>query len=151
MKHNSIRALLANRHFYVIGLGSVARTVLPMMFDVLGLVAQQVTIFSPERVEGFSEGVYGHHELLAITQENYRYYLGSRLKPNDFVLNVATEVDSADLIALCQSLGAIYLDTVIEPWAGWYDNPALSPAERSNYALRERLLVKKRVVSRQRY
>ena len=144
MTHNPIRALSGNRHFYIIGLGSVARTVLPLMFDYLGIVARQVTIFSPEWVEGFSEGLYGHHERVAITETNYQQYLGARLKPRDFVLNVATEVDSSDLIALCQSTDAIYLDTVIEPWSGWYDNPALSPAQRSNYALRERVLAQNR-------
>ena len=36
--------------------------------------------------------------------------------------------------------GALYLDTVIEPWAGAYFDTGLSPSQRSNYALRESML-----------
>ncbi|MGH7076268.1 MAG: homospermidine synthase, partial [Stellaceae bacterium] len=36
--------------------------------------------------------------------------------------------------------GALYLDTCIEPWPGGYTDPNLSPAARSNYALRESAL-----------
>ena len=46
----------------------------------------------------------------------------------------------ARLARLCRERGALYLDTCIEPWAGGYDDPSLSLAERSNYALREAAL-----------
>jgi homospermidine synthase len=48
------------------------------------------------------------------------------------------------LIALCQARGALYLDTCIEPWAGDYIDPGLSPAQRTNYALREAALALRR-------
>jgi homospermidine synthase len=38
---------------------------------------------------------------------------------------------------LCQELEALYLDTVVEPWAGGYTDPSLTPSQRSNYAMRE--------------
>jgi homospermidine synthase len=44
------------------------------------------------------------------------------------------------LVALCRELGALYLDTCVEPWAGGYTDPTLPPALRSNYALRESAL-----------
>jgi homospermidine synthase len=44
------------------------------------------------------------------------------------------------LIAFARARGAFYLDTCIEPWAGGYTDPALTPSERSNYALREAAL-----------
>lgn len=37
-------------------------------------------------------------------------------------------------------MGALYLDTCIEPWAGGYTDPSLTPSQRSNYALRESAL-----------
>jgi len=37
-------------------------------------------------------------------------------------------------------IGALYLDTYIEPWAGGYSDPSLSPSLRSNYVLRESAL-----------
>ena len=44
--------------------------------------------------------------------------------------------------------GALYLDTVIEPWGGVYFDRNLSPAARSNYALREQLLRLRRELGR---
>jgi homospermidine synthase len=44
------------------------------------------------------------------------------------------------LIELARERGALYLDTCTEPWAGGYTDAALSPSQRSNYALREAVL-----------
>jgi len=41
---------------------------------------------------------------------------------------------------LCQDLDAHYIDTVAEPWPGFYDDPKITLSQRSNYALRERVL-----------
>ncbi len=56
------------------------------------------------------------------------------------LLNLSVDVSSVALIALCRELGALYLDTCIEPWAGGYTDPSLTPSQRSNYALRESAL-----------
>ena len=45
---------------------------------------------------------------------------------------------------LCHEVGALYIDTVIEPWAGFYFDSKLGPEARSNYALRETTLAAKR-------
>ena len=37
---------------------------------------------------------------------------------------------------LCQSIGALYIDTVADPWPGFYMDKSLSQSQRSNYALR---------------
>jgi homospermidine synthase len=60
--------------------------------------------------------------------------------PGDFVLNVSVDVSSIALIRFCWERGALYLDTCIEPWSGGYTDPSLSPARRTNYALREEAL-----------
>ena len=45
---------------------------------------------------------------------------------------------------LCRELGALYIDTVAEPWKGFYFDKSLGAADRSNYALRERVLEARR-------
>jgi homospermidine synthase len=45
---------------------------------------------------------------------------------------------------LCGEIGALYIDTVNEPWAGFYFDPKKGPEARSNYALREMTLAAKR-------
>ena len=44
---------------------------------------------------------------------------------------------------LCRELGALYIDTVVEPWPGFYFDQK-GAAERTNYALRETVLGAKR-------
>ena len=41
-------------------------------------------------------------------------------------------------------LGALYIDTVVEPWAGLYFDLSLPPAARTNYAFRETVRAEKR-------
>jgi homospermidine synthase len=62
------------------------------------------------------------------------------LGPGDFLLNVSVDVSSLALIEFCHDRNVLYLDTCTEPWAGGYTDPALTPSQRSNYALREKLL-----------
>lgn len=40
----------------------------------------------------------------------------------------------------------LYIDTVVEPWAGGYDDARLSVSERSNYAQREKVLKLKKEI-----
>jgi homospermidine synthase len=80
----------------------------------------------------------------ALTRDNYRAVLEQELGPGDFLLNLSINVASVDLIAWCQEKGALYLDACIEPWAGGYCDAALTPAQRSNYGLRESALALRR-------
>ena len=48
---------------------------------------------------------------------------------------------------LCRELGALYIDTVDEPWPGFYFDKSKGPAARSNYALRETTLAAKQARS----
>src|ERR1039458_8711004 len=45
---------------------------------------------------------------------------------------------------LCREIGALYIDTVVEPWPGFYFDSKLGPEARSNYALRETVLAARR-------
>jgi homospermidine synthase len=66
------------------------------------------------------------------------------LGAGDFLCNVSVEVSSLALMELCHRKGALYLDTCIEPWPGGYTDTALTPSQRSNYALRETALAFRR-------
>ena len=41
---------------------------------------------------------------------------------------------------LCRELGAFYIDTVAEPWPGFYFDKDRSQGDRTNYALRQEIL-----------
>ncbi len=79
----------------------------------------------------------------ALTPANFRDVLEPLLGPGDFLVNLAVDVASLALIEYCRERDAFYLDTCIEPWAGGYTDTSLSPAQRTNYALREAALTLK--------
>jgi len=138
----------------MVGFGSIGQGVLPLLLRHLGVAAEQITIVTADaadaadaagRAEAASYGVRRIEQ--ALTPENYAAVLAPLLAPGDFLLNVSVEVSSLALVALCRDKGVLYLDTCIEPWAGGYTDPRLSPSGRSNYALREAALALRRDAS----
>jgi homospermidine synthase len=61
-----------------------------------------------------------------------------------FCVNVSVDVESLAMIELCREVGAFYIDTVAEPWKGFYFDEKLPTASRTNYALRETILSARR-------
>jgi homospermidine synthase len=55
------------------------------------------------------------------------------------IVNLSVDVDSIELMKLAQEMGVQYIDTVVEPWPGFYFGSTLPNAERTNYPLRERV------------
>jgi homospermidine synthase len=136
MKH----AVFAGR-LVILGFGSIGQGVLPLILEHIGLPRERITIVTADE-RGHDEAAdYGVRRKLApLTRENYRAVLAPLLGAGDFLLNVSVDVSSLALIAFCREVGALYLDTCTEPWAGGYTDAALSPSQRSNYALREAVL-----------
>lgn len=125
----------------MVGFGCIAQGVLPLLLRHLEIRPQQILVVGPATMDLCIARQYGVSCLLtALTPENYQRVLAAHLSENDFLLNLSVDVSSAALIALCQTRGALYLDTCIEPWAGGYLDPALPPSQRTNYALREAVL-----------
>ena len=54
------------------------------------------------------------------------------------------DTPSLDIMRFCREIGALYIDTVIEPWPGFYFDKSLGPEARTNYALRETVLAERR-------
>ena len=125
----------------MIGFGSIGQGVLPLFLRHIDMRADQIVIITAEergREEAETHGVrFIHH---ALTRENYLAMLEPMLGKGDVLVNLSVEVSSIALIEFCHRVGALYIDTCIEPWPGGYTDPNLSPSQRSNYALRETAL-----------
>jgi homospermidine synthase len=136
MKHVAFSGRLV-----MLGFGSIGQGVLPLILRHIDMPRERIAI-----ITGDDRGMEVAREygvpmaITPLTQENYRALLLPRLGRGDFLVNLSVEVSSIALIELCRELGALYLDTCIEPWAGGYTDPALTPSQRSNYALRESAL-----------
>ncbi|HEY4369741.1 MAG TPA: saccharopine dehydrogenase NADP-binding domain-containing protein [Steroidobacteraceae bacterium] len=124
-----------------VGFGSIGQGVLPLILRHVGITADRITIVTADvggRAEAAEFGVKFVKQPL--TRENYRQVLEPLLSRGDFLLNLSVDVSSVALIEFAHEKGALYLDTCIEPWPGGYTDPNLSPARRTNYALREAAL-----------
>jgi len=136
----------------MIGFGTIGRGTLPLILRHLKVDRTRFTVIDPDdsrRALADAQGV--RFMKAALTRDNYKDVLTPLLTEGagqPFVVNLSVDISSVDMIAFCQKMGALYLDTVVEPWAGYYTDPSLTPSQRSNYALREGVLALRRDVPR---
>jgi homospermidine synthase len=136
MKHVAFAGRLV-----MLGCGSIGQGVLPLILRHIDMPPERIHILTADARGSDVAAACGVAVTVApVNRDNYRGLLLPLLRPGDFLLNLSVDVSSVALIALCQELGALYLDTCIEPWVGGYTDPSLSPSQRSNYALRESAL-----------
>lgn len=139
------KALAFSGRIVMVGFGSIGQGTLPLLLRHIDLKPEQIVIVTGDengRKVAAEYGVAFHDSPL--TPANFRTLLEPRLGRGDFLINCSTDVSSVALITLCQERGALYIDTCIEPWAGGYTDVSVTPAARSNYALRETALKLKR-------
>ncbi|MEK0085983.1 homospermidine synthase [Benzoatithermus flavus] len=133
----------------MLGCGSIGQAVLPLILRHIGVTPDRITIVTADsrgRDEAAHYGIAFIEEPL--TRENHRRVLEPLVGAGDFVLNLSVDVSSTAIVAFCHERGALYLDTVVEPWGGVYFDRTLSPAQRSNYAMRESMLRLRRELGR---
>jgi homospermidine synthase len=132
----------------MIGFGSIGRGTLPLIERHFDYDASKLAVIDPsdaDRALLDGKGVRFIHQ--AVTRDNYEHLLGPLLTAGPgqgFCVNLSVDTSSLDLMAYCRELGALYIDTVVEPWVGFYFDKSKGPESRSNYALRETVLAERR-------
>jgi homospermidine synthase len=132
----------------MIGFGSIGRGTLPLIERHLKFDKSRFVVIAKDddnRALLDERGIRFIHE--AVTLENYKTMLEPLLTAGGgqgFCVNLSCDTGSRDIMEFCSSLGALYIDTVNEPWLGFYFDETKGPGERSNYALREMTLAAKR-------
>ncbi|MFG1267004.1 homospermidine synthase [Xanthobacter sp. DSM 14520] len=132
----------------MIGFGSIGRGTLPLIERHFDFDLSRMVVIDP---------VADHKTLLdargirfiqsEVTAENYRELLTPLLTNGGgqgFCVNLSVDVSSVAVMELTREIGALYVDTVIEPWKGFYFDETMDNAARTNYALRESLLAARR-------
>ena len=139
------KALAFSGRMVMVGFGSIGQGTLPLLLRHIDLKPEQITIVTGDENGRKVAAEYGvDFHTTPLTPANYRSLLEPRLGRGDFLVNCSYDVSSIALISLCQERGALYIDTCIEPWAGGYTDPSITPELRTNYALREAALALKR-------
>jgi homospermidine synthase len=131
----------------MIGFGSIGRGTLPLILRHIRCDRNKITIIDPDASNAHiaeKEGIAFVKK--AVTRGNYKSLLKPLLAAGPgpaFIVNLSVDVSSLDIQKLAQEGGALYIDTVIEPWPGFYFNSKLGNETRTNYALREDMLALK--------
>ncbi|MBI2718746.1 MAG: homospermidine synthase [Rhizobiales bacterium] len=137
-----------NGPIVMIGFGSIGRGSLPLILRHIDCERSRFTIIDPDASWSHlaeKQGITFIKE--AVTRQNYRKLLTPLLTAGPgpaFIVNMSVDVGSADIVRLARETGSLYIDTVVEPWTGFYDNPRLDNAARSNYVMREDIMALKR-------
>ena len=133
----------------MVGFGSIGKGTLPMIERHLDYDKSRITVLDPKD-EG-RKALCDKHGMRfiqqGVTRENYRELLTPLLTEGGgqgFCVNLSVDTGSVDIMELCRELGALYIDTVNEPWLGFYFDKSKGAAARSNYALRETTLAAKK-------
>ena len=125
----------------MIGFGSIGRGTLPLIERHFTFDKSRMVVIDPQdgdRKLLDERGIRFVQE--AVTKDNYKELLKPLLTNGEgqgFCVNLSVDTCSLDLMKLCRKLGVLYIDTVVEPWLGFYFDETASNAARTNYALRE--------------
>ena len=125
----------------MIGFGSIGRGVLPLIERHFKFDKSRMVVIDPRDTDRKlldDRGIRFVQE--AVTKDNYKDLLKPLLTEGEgrgFCVNLSVDTSSLDLMKLCRKLGVLYIDTVVEPWLGFYFDKEASNASRTNYALRE--------------
>ena len=125
----------------MIGFGSIGRGTLPLIQRHFEHDPERFVIIDPDNENQALAEKHGVRFIqAAVTQQNYKELLTPLLTEGEgqgFCVNLSVDTGSLDLMKLTRELGVLYIDTVVEPWLGFYFDSKIDNAGRTNYALRE--------------
>ena len=113
----------------MIGFGSIGKGTLPLIERHFEFDQDRFVVIDPndsDRKLLDERGVRFIH--LGLTRDNYRDALKTYLTAGSgqgFCVNLSVDTSSLDLMRQCRELGALYIDTVVEPWPGFYYDKSL--------------------------
>ena len=131
----------------MIGFGSIGRGTLPLIERHFKFDKSRMVVIDPQDRDKKlldDRGIAFVQE--AVTKKNYEQLLTPLLTKGagqGFCVNLSVDTSSLDIMKLCRKLGVLYIDTVVEPWPGFYLDAEVGNASRTNYALRETVIAEK--------
>jgi homospermidine synthase len=117
----------------MIGFGSIGRGTLPLIERHFKFDKSRMVVIDPREDAGDMEILAKHgvrHIKEYVTKDNYKDLLTPLLTEGGgqgFCVNLSVDTGSVDLMKLCRKLGVLYIDTVIEPWLGFYFDKTMRP------------------------
>ena len=146
-ENNFIKHAAITGPVVMIGFGSIGRGTLPLIERHFDFDRDRLTIIDPDdSVRRFVEERGYRFINEAVTPENYEALLAPLLTQGSgqgICVNLSVDTCSLDIMKICRQLDVLYIDTVVEPWPGFYFDESAGSAARTNYALRETVRAEK--------
>ena len=104
----------------MIGFGSIGKGALPLIERHFEFDRKRLVVVDPDdsdRALLDKAGIRFVHQ--AITRDRYRHLLKPLLTEGGgrgFCVNLSVDTGSLDLMKFCREIGALSIDTVVEPW-----------------------------------
>lgn len=131
----------------MIGFGSIGRGTLPLIERHFKFDKTRMVVIDPRDTD---RKLLDERDIKfiqdAVTKKNYKKLLTPLLTEGagqGFCVNLSVDTSSLELMKLCRKLGVLYIDTVVEPWLGFYFDNEAGNAARTNYALRQTVVEEK--------
>lgn len=132
---------VCNGGVVIIGFGSIASALLPVLLRHIEVSPTDVTVVCPPGNDTAIAHECGVRVVeQALSEDNFEALLTAYVTKGTLLVNLSVNVSSESLVRFCWSRDAHYLDTSIEPWEGGSTDPDRPASRRSNYALREAVL-----------
>ena len=120
----------------VLGCGSVAQCVVPLLLRDLRIEASRITIvdFTDNRsrvADAIEQGVT--YEIDRLTPDNLDEFLSNRVSSGDLLLDLAWNIDNPTVLQWCRDRDVRYLNTSVEVWDPYIDLDRTHPLDRTLY------------------
>ena len=108
----------------MIGFGSIGKGTLPLIERHFEFDKEHFYVIDPNDADRKlldERGVKFVH--LGLNKDNYRDVLNKYLKSGKgqgFCVNLSVDTSSLDIMRCAREIGALYVDTVVQPWPGFY-------------------------------
>ncbi len=124
------------RRVVILGAGSVAQCLLPLLLDRFPLDPTSVTVLESRDnrarlASSIERGV--RYESLTITPENLTDVLSTYLGDGDLLIDLAWNIGLTELLDWCREHNVRYLNTSVEVWDPYDDPGSVSPQDRTLY------------------
>jgi homospermidine synthase len=120
----------------VLGCGAVSRCLLPLLLRHLDMDFSKLVIIDFEDVQHLIKHVLESGPkfvLQRIDPDNLTATLAEHLGPGDLLIDLAWNIETADIIEWCHSQNVMYINTSVELWDPYSDIENKPPTERTLY------------------
>jgi len=132
-----------NGPIIMIGFGSIGRGTLPLIERHFTFDRAKLVVIDPrEDIADYLAEKDIRHIRTHLTRDNYKDVMTPLVEggKGGFCVNLSVDASSVDLMKLCRKHDVLYIDTVVEPWLGFYFDDKADNAARTNYRLRQTML-----------